>query len=287
MLDFSVDARGEPQFIYADGHVVRLESWDGAQWGTSYLVDCWIGDGAAARVSPSGETYVASGALSLSSCSKAYQQRQLGVVLQDAPSGNLPLAFDRRGLPVLVWNEFQTICGTRWTSGGWQPLPSDASCSGRPTNGRLSPHYDVRTETLVACDWYETWECSDHGIHVRCSRHNEYVRTTPFIPLERFVINEGRGGSAVGRGPYEFRVAFTPADATDKSLTWKVCAGPAQACSPDPTGHCRTCSDAPALGTITAAGVFTPAPSLPLPARVHVLACQRAICDWSSVDVSR
>lgn len=77
-------------------------------------------------------------------------------------------------------------------------------------------------------------------------------------------------------------VAYTPSNATDKSLTWKVCNGP-------PSGTPLTCTGGAAAtyGTITSAGRYTAPASVPTnPFRVNVLACQNQICDAATVDVT-
>jgi hypothetical protein len=110
----------------------------------------------------------------------------------------------------------------------------------------------------------------------------------PVIPLDSILIGGGAGIATTIPSPVAFHVAYTPANASDKSLAWRVCTAQPTACSPDPTGHCRTCTATTALGSITSAGVYTPPATVASsPTRVYVLACQGQICDWSFADVYR
>lgn len=103
--------------------------------------------------------------------------------------------------------------------------------------------------------------------------------------LSFILINQGNGGSTTIPAPLTFHVDYTPTNATDKSLTWKVCTTQPTTCGSLP---CLTCTEAnSSYGTIDSQGVYTPPASvLPSPRRVYVLACnQRNVCDWSFVDV--
>jgi alpha-tubulin suppressor-like RCC1 family protein len=111
---------------------------------------------------------------------------------------------------------------------------------------------------------------------------------TQRIPLQSILINEASGASTTIPKATVLRVAFTPPDATDQTLSWKVCGTHPVACTPDPTGHCRTCTAGTDLGYVLGNGVYLPPRLIPSsPTRVYLVACQAQICDWTFVDVYR
>jgi hypothetical protein len=290
-LDLSIDESGEPQVAWAE--VEASSSWKlvirGAFLeGTSWRFFAGLGwedgtDPVAWKVSRFGELFVGRVEASRQRYYVTmYRRDGTGQDLGSIPGtfgGALLLGSD--GRPRIIWRENSAYCGRRWTGESWAWMATDTACAsdGGPPGAASVGLADIPT----VCDY-------DHvrggGPNILCHRYNEYVRATLSVPLEKIVINEAKGGTTSGGGPHQFRVAYRPADATDRILTWKVCTGPAVACSPDPTGHCRTCTTATNLGTITNSGLYTPPSSLALPAKVWVLACQKAICDWSFVDVA-
>ena len=114
------------------------------------------------------------------------------------------------------------------------------------------------------------------------------------MPLLSIVLDGTMGTSTTIPNSVANTVAYTPADATDKALSWTVCTAEPTECSPDTSGHCRTCVPSTTLGTVTSGtpgGVYTPPATVsPSPLDVYLLACQgsapAAICDWTYVAVT-
>jgi hypothetical protein len=201
---------------------------------------------------------------------------------------DIAIAVGTDGKPIVVWLEEGADWrmkghSMRWGISAWEYLGSFELPRG---TDMAELQLAVGSSGVAAVVFREV--DASNSLSWYAMRSNSYAPPTAVVPLASILIGDGAGMSTRIPGAATFHVAYTPANTTDKSLSWTVCTGQPTACTPDPTGKCRRCTAASNLGSITSGGVYTPPTTIASsPARVYVLACQAAICDWSYVDVSR